>query len=77
MYEKITYGQLENGMKVSVQGHLMTVSNFSTHTTYDGVEVVRFTGHVDESDSLYNTGYNGGCYGGRVDLECTIVKREV
>lgn len=85
MRETITHGELKNGMKVWVQGHLFTVENIRVipaaqfkpmHGGHDNNEnVIRFTGRIeDEKEELYKTGYNGATYGAVASEPCTIEK---
>ena len=84
MNKRITYGDLKNGMEVFLCGHIFTVSKLETGTTdhdasgnlqKDPVAVVRFTGtctNDKRNDSIRNTTYDGGRYGGDADGECWI-----
>ena len=69
----ITYGELENGMKVWVGGYLFEVCNVRS-MVLKGLETVRFEGRcVDPECDISRTGYNGGTYGGVASYPCTIV----
>jgi len=69
-----TYGELQNGDRVYIQGHLFQVASIVRGKVENvpPVEVVRFIGFLDESDPLYNTSYNGGIYGAINELQCTV-----
>lgn len=80
MKKTITYGQLENGMKVWIQGYLFEVCNLRRvtdkgfmHPKEEPKEVVRFEGKsVDPAADIHNTAYNGGTYGAVIDHPATI-----
>ncbi len=58
--------EIVEGDLVYVQGHLMTAKNVRHYFDDEtGRTVARFEGHcVNRDDDIYNTGYNGGTYGG-------------
>jgi hypothetical protein len=75
--KQITYGELENGMLVRLQGHLMEVRNIrkmpsEASAMYDTIyylpenhTTVRFEGHcANPADDVKGTSYDGGVYGG-------------
>lgn len=66
MKKTITYGEIENGMRVWNQGHLFLVSKVTriTGQREDGKTVICYTGHcVSDQDDIKGTGYDGGRYG--------------
>jgi hypothetical protein len=71
--KRITYGELENGMHVWLQGVLFTATEVSKRPTVPGMHetlkpenhtTVRFKGLVVNDKGLKNTAYDGGVYGG-------------
>jgi hypothetical protein len=56
--------EIVDGDLVYEQGHLMKAKNIE-HYIDNGRIVARFEGYcVNKDDDIYNTGYNGGRYGG-------------
>jgi hypothetical protein len=71
--KRITYGELENGMQVWLQGVLFTATEVEKRPTVPGMHEtlrpedhtrVTFKGIVVNDKSLKNTPYDGGTYGG-------------
>jgi len=75
-----TYGQLQNGDRVWIEGYLFEVRNIRIVSAYmtisegfgPGRPVVRFEGHCVETSNISGTGYDGGTYGGIVERPATI-----
>lgn len=69
-----TYGELKNGDKVILEGTVFEVAYLRRFDLSPGRTAVRFAGFVvDKNDALYNTGFNGGTYGGYLDDRCTKI----
>ena len=76
-----TYGQLQNGDRVWIEGYLFEVCNLRIVSAYmtisegygPGRPVVRFEGRVvDPTASIARTGYDGGTYGGILNRDATV-----
>jgi hypothetical protein len=74
----VRYDEVKDGDRVWVQGYRFTARNVRVLPAYNdpGVLVVRFEGRCDPTADIANTSYNGGTYGGRVDLKVTIERDE-
>lgn len=74
--EYTTYGELQNGDEIYIQGYRFTVANVrissrrgdktSLHGEPNRADVVRFEATTDH-DQLKHTPYNNGTYGGYAD----------
>lgn len=80
MQKTIPHGELENGMKVWINGYLFEVCNVrkiedrgQMHPREEVKTIVRFEGRcVDPAADIYNTQYNGGTYGAIESHPATI-----
>jgi hypothetical protein len=67
----MTYGELENGDIVSIQGYTFAVYGVHREATRPGV--VRFHGGALDA-RLIGTGYDGGVYGANADADVLAAK---
>lgn len=85
-----TYGNLQNGDRIFIQGYLFQISGLKVYPPSAGDNrddktkelygdhTVQFTGHVvDPTSTIARTGYDGGAYGGAHKVPCTIVTRPI
>lgn len=82
--EQVTYGALQNGDHVWIQGYLFEVRNVrvssrkgertAMHAEPNRDDVIRFEGHTVQDVDIARTGYNGGTYGAYAFV---LVSREV
>jgi len=79
----ITYGELQNGDRIWIQGYRFTVANVRISSKASQItvgsnkepnraDVIRFEGIADPDSTIARTSYNGGTYGAYADVSCTI-----